>query len=77
MTPCSEVPAKDKEPEGGQVVTLTVPGAPRAELERDITEALLRLKLARARREREETRICEKRLDWLLDRLNEFMEEGA
>ena len=40
----------------------------RDNLERDITEALLRVKLARARREREEVVICEKRLDWLLDR---------
>lgn len=40
----------------------------RATLERDITEALLRLKLARAQRDRKETEVCEKRLDWLLDR---------
>lgn len=37
-------------------------------LERDITEALLRLNLARARREGEESRICERRLNELLDR---------
>lgn len=49
---------------------MTKSGTVRADLERDITEALLRLKLARARREREETRICEKRLDWLLDELS-------
>ena len=45
------------------------PDTARDNLERDITEALLRVKLARARREREEVVICEKRLDYLLDRL--------
>ena len=41
----------------------------RATLERDITEALLRLRLARANRDRKEADVCGKRLDWLLDRL--------
>ena len=41
---------------------------PRATLERDLTEALLRLRLARSRRDRKETEVCEKRLNWLLDR---------
>lgn len=77
MTPCSELPAKDKKPEGGQVVTLTVPGTPRGDLERDITEAKLRLDLARAKRDRTDEKECERRLNWLLDRLNEFMEAGA
>lgn len=44
------------------------PDTARETLERDITEALLRLKLARARRAREEVVICEKRLNELLDR---------
>ena len=38
-------------------------------LHRDITEALLRLKLARSQRDRKEEQVCEKRLNWLLDRL--------
>lgn len=37
-------------------------------LQRDITESLLRLKLARARRASGEVKICEKRLNELLDR---------
>lgn len=41
----------------------------RATLQRDLTEALLRLKLARSARDRKEERAFEKRLDWLLDRL--------
>lgn len=40
----------------------------RAGLERDITEAMLRLRLARARRDRKEVEVCQRRLDWLLDR---------
>ena len=40
-----------------------------ATLHRDTTEALLRLKLARAQRDRKEAEVCEKRLNWLLDRL--------
>lgn len=40
----------------------------RETLERDITEALLRLKLARSNRDRKEAEVCEKRLNWLLDR---------
>jgi hypothetical protein len=38
-------------------------------LHRDLTEALLRLKLARCQRDRKEEQVCEKRLNWLLDRL--------
>lgn len=40
----------------------------RAGLERDITDALLRLKLARAQRNRKDVEVFGKRLDWLLDR---------
>ena len=40
-----------------------------ATLHRDTTETLLRLRLARAQRDRKETEVCEKRLNWLLDRL--------
>lgn len=40
-----------------------------ATLHRDTTEALLRLRLARAQRDRKETEVCEKRMNWLLDRL--------
>ena len=42
-----------------------------ATLHRDTTEALLRLRLARAQRDRKETEVCEKRLDWLLERLSQ------
>ena len=48
----------------------------RATLERDITEALLRLKLARSQRDRKETEVCEKRLNRLLDRLAKDREES-
>lgn len=48
---------------------MTLSDTARVTLERDITEAMLRLKLARARRDRKETEVCQKRLDWLLDRL--------
>jgi hypothetical protein len=41
----------------------------RANLHRDITEALLRLKLARAERDRALTKTCQQELDRLLDRL--------
>lgn len=41
----------------------------RATLERDLTDALLRLKLARAQRNKKDTEVFEKRLNWLLDRL--------
>ena len=41
----------------------------RATLERDITEALLRLRLARAQRSGKDVEVFTKRLDWLLDRL--------
>jgi hypothetical protein len=41
----------------------------RASLQRDITEALLRLKLARAKRDRKDIKECQEKLDWLLDRL--------
>lgn len=44
------------------------PDTARETLERDITEALLRLKLARAERDRKATGECAERLDWLLDR---------
>lgn len=50
-------------------MTATADDTARETLERDITEALSRLKLARARDADEEVAICEKRLDWLLDRL--------
>ena len=40
-----------------------------ATLHRDTTETLLRLKLARSQRDRKEAEVCEKRLNWLLDRL--------
>lgn len=53
------------------------PNIPRLDLERDITEALLRLKLARAQRVQADIVECERRLNWLLDRLNEFMEAGT
>ncbi len=46
------------------------PDTAKVSLERDITEALLRLRLARAHRDRKETDVCEKRLDWLLDRFS-------
>jgi len=55
---------------------MTKPDTARFELERDITESLLRLKLARSQRDHKETRVCEKRMNWLLDRLNEFIEEA-
>lgn len=42
-----------------------------ATLHRDCTEALLRLRLARAQRDRKETEVCEKRLNWLLERLSQ------
>jgi hypothetical protein len=38
-------------------------------LHRDITEALLRLKLARSQRDRKEEQVCEERLNRLLDRI--------
>ena len=41
----------------------------RTTLQRDITEALLRLKLARCQRDRQEIQVHEEKLDWLLDRL--------
>lgn len=44
------------------------PDTARETLERDITEALLRLRGARERDAGEEIAICGKRLDWLLDR---------
>lgn len=40
-----------------------------AVLHRDLTEALLRLKLARAQRNKKDTEVFENRLNWLLDRL--------
>lgn len=40
-------------------------------LHRDTTEALLRLRLARSQRDRKEIEVCEKRLDWLLERLSQ------
>lgn len=40
---------------------------PRTELERDITEALLRLKLARAERDRQRVKAATEHLDDLLD----------
>ena len=42
-----------------------------ATLHRDTTEALLRLRLARALRDRADTEVCEKRLNGLLDRLGQ------
>lgn len=48
---------------------MTLSDTSRATLERDITEALLRLRLARAERDRKGSEVCEKRLNWLLDRL--------
>jgi hypothetical protein len=45
--------------------------ATRAALERDITEALLRLKLARAQRDRKEMDVCDEKLNRLLDRLSQ------
>lgn len=45
------------------------PDTARESLERDITEALLRLKLARALRDRKRAEECAQKMDWLLDRL--------
>ena len=42
-----------------------------AVLHRDLTEALLRLKLARIQRNKKDTEVYEKRLNWLLDRLGQ------
>lgn len=41
----------------------------RAVLHRDLTEALLRLRLARSQRNKKDTEVFENRLNWLLDRL--------
>lgn len=49
---------------------MTLSDTSRATLERDITEALLRLRLARAERDRKKSEVCENRLNWLLDRLH-------
>lgn len=46
----------------------TISPTARATLERDLTEALLRLKLARAQRNRKDIEVFTKRLNWLLDR---------
>lgn len=43
--------------------------ATRDTLYRDLTETLLRLKLARSQRNRKDTEVFENRLNWLLDRL--------
>ena len=43
--------------------------ATRATVHRDLTEALLRLKLARSQRNQKDIEVFTKRLDWLLDRL--------
>ena len=40
-------------------------------LHRDVTEALLRLRLARTQRNKTEAETHEKRLNWLLDRLGQ------
>ena len=40
-----------------------------APLHRDVTEALLRLRLARAQRDRKGAQECENQLNFLLDRL--------
>lgn len=48
---------------------MTAVDTTRVNLERDITEALLRLRLARAERDRKRTEECAEKLDWLLDRL--------
>ena len=50
-------------------MTATPPGTARATLERDVTEALLRLRVARAGDDRTRVAVCEARLDWYLDRL--------
>lgn len=42
-----------------------------AQLHRDCTEALLRLRLARSQRNRKDIQVYEKRLNWLLDRLGQ------
>lgn len=41
----------------------------RETLYRDLTETMLRLKLARSQRNRKDTEVFENRLNWLLDRL--------
>jgi hypothetical protein len=55
------------------MTTTTPDTGTRALLQRDITEALLRLRLARCQRDRKEIEVCEKRLDWLLDRFAAHM----
>lgn len=47
---------------------MTMSDTARATLERDITDALLRLRLARAQRNKKDTEVFGHRLDWLLDR---------
>lgn len=39
-------------------------------LQRDIKDALQRLRIARAARDRHEMLVCERRLNWLLDKLD-------
>ena len=51
----------------------TIADPARVNLQRDITEALLRLRLARAERDRKEAEVCAQRLDWLLDRFAAHM----
>ena len=54
--------------------------ATRETVYRDLTEAMLRLKLARIQRNRKDIEVFEKRLNWLLDRLcrdNSEQEEMA
>ena len=45
--------------------------ATRETLYRDLTETMLRLKLARIQRNKKDTEVFEKRLNWLLDRLGQ------
>lgn len=45
----------------------------RSILERDLTETLLRLRLARVQRHRHDSEVFEHRLNWLLDRLNKSL----
>jgi hypothetical protein len=44
-------------------------------LHRDLTEALLRLRLARTQRNKKDTEVFEKRLNWLLERLHRDITE--
>ena len=49
----------------------------RASMERDVPEALRRLKLARAQRDRKQVDLCGKELDRLLDKMVKELGIGA